>query len=127
MPDVEMVIAELARVLLPCREDVPPAERGWDITRGGRPVPITEDELMRLDVSLPVAMLTVIVGDVNDPNRRRLSLNGSGARADSPPTASQTTTGSSATPNGQASHPGPSPASMTTLAAGPVGASGFGV
>jgi hypothetical protein len=126
IPDTEMVISELIRVLLPCTEDTPERERGWDITRGGRVVPITEDELMKLDVGLPVALLMAVLADVNNPNRRRLSLNGSGARADSPQTASPTTTGSSATPNGQGYPSGLSLVSGTTPSSGLAGAAGFG-
>lgn len=126
IPDTELAISELIRVLLPCNDAVPEHERGWDITRGGAPVPITEDELMRLDVGLPVSLLMAILTDVNNPNRRRPSLSGSRATAASPPTGSPTTTPSSATPNGQASHPGPSPASPMIVAAGRAGASGYG-
>ena len=124
IPDTELAIAELVRLLLPCSEAVPEHERGWDVTRGGAPVAITEDELMALPAGLPAVLLGAVLADVNDPNRRRLSLSGSPPRADSRPTASPTTTGSSPTRNGAALRSGPSPASTTTLAAGPAGASG---
>jgi hypothetical protein len=125
IPDTELVISELIRVLLPCSEAVPEAERGWDITRGGVPVPITEDEMMKLDIGLPVSLLMAILADVNNPNRRKPSLSSSRVRADSVPTVSPTTTASSPMPNGQASLPGPLPAS-TPLVIGSAGESGFG-
>lgn len=126
IPDTEMVISELLRVLLPCNETVPEAERGWDITRGGQVVAITEDELMRLDAGLPVTLLMAVLTDVNNPNRRRLSLSSSAARADSPLTASPTTTPSSVTTNGQAPLSGLSLVSATTQSSGPVGEVGYG-
>lgn len=124
IPDTELVISELIRVLLPCSEEIEPEYRGWDITRGGVPVPINEDELMRLEVALPVTLLMAILGDVNNPNRRRLSLNGSRVRADLQQAASQTSTPSSATPSGQASPSGLSLVSTTMQSSGPVGAVG---
>ena len=124
-PDTELVIAELVRLLLPCSESVPEHERGWDVTRDGHPVAITEDELMALPPALPTRMLTAIMADVNDPNRRRLSLSGSRAGADSRPTASLTTTDSSPTPNGAAPLSGAWPDSTTPPVAGRAGASGY--
>jgi hypothetical protein len=124
IPDTELVISELTRLLLPCSDAIPEDERGWDVTRAGHAVEITPDELMALPAGLPVALLGAILADVYDPNRRKLSLNGSRARADSPPTASPTTTGSSPTPNGPASLRGSSPAIPPTLEPGPAGGSG---
>lgn len=125
IPDTELAIAELVRVLLPCDESIPTHERGWDVTRDGRPVPITEDALMALPAGLPAVLLGAILADVNDPNRRRLSLSGSRAGADSQATASPTTTASSPTPNGAAPPSGHSPDSLTTLVVGSAGASGY--
>src|SRR6187455_2416222 len=47
-PDVEAIIDELIRVLLPSGPDVPEDERGWDITDGGVSVPINFDTLVDL-------------------------------------------------------------------------------
>lgn len=126
VPDTDAVMAELVRVLLPCGPEIPEGERGWDITREDVPVPVSVEEMERLPPMMPVQLLSAVVRDVNDPNRRRLSLSSSRARADSPPTASPTTTASSATPNGQASPPGLSLVSATTPADGPAGLSGYG-
>lgn len=124
IPDTELAIAELVRVLLPCSEQVPEHERGWDVTRAGKPVAITEEELMALEPSLPVVLLGAILADVNNPNRRRLSLSGSKAGADSLLIASPTTTASSVTRNGATPPSGPSPGSTMTLAVGAAGGSG---
>lgn len=124
VPDTEMVISELVRVLLPADDGIPMEQRGWDLTRGGRAVAVTEAELMRLDPMLPVLMLGTIVRDVNDPNRRRPSLSGSPARAASPPIASPTSTDSSRITSFPTPPSGPSPASTTTPSSGPVGATG---
>ena len=126
MPDSEQVISELVRILLPCSDEIPEHERGWDITRGGAPVPVNVEELERLDFHLPVLFLTAIMADIRNPNRKRPSLGGSRVGAVSEPIAFPTSTGSSATPNGQASLSGPSPASPTIAGTGPVGASGYG-
>lgn len=125
-PDVEAIIEHLLHVLLPSGPDVPEDERGWDITSGGVSVPITFDTLVDLPPGLPASILGAIFRDVNDPNRRRPSSNGSALRAVSLPTASPTSTASSPTPVGAVSHPGPSGASITPVS-GPVGATGFGV
>lgn len=123
-PDVEAIIDELVRVLLPSGPDVPEDERGWDLTDGGVSVPITFDTLVDLPPGLPAAILGAVFRDINDPNRRRPSRRGSSQGAVSTPTEYPTTTDSSPTPNGQGSLPGPSPASTIHLV-GPAGASGF--
>jgi hypothetical protein len=125
-PDVEAIIDELIRVLLPAGPDVPEDERGWDLTDGGASVPITFDTLVDLPPGLPAAILGAIFRDINDPNRRKPSRNGSPVRASSQPTASPTTTGSSVMLAGPASHPGHLPDSPTPVANGAVGATSFG-
>lgn len=126
MPDSEQVISELVRILLPCSDEIPEHERGWDITRGGKTVPVSTEELERLDFHFPILFLTTIMADIRNPNRKRPSLGGSRAGAASEPTAFPTSTGSSATTNGQASPSGLSLVSPTIAGSGPVGASGFG-
>ncbi len=115
IPDTDLLHAELVRLLLPSGPDVPEHERGWDLTRGGVSIPVTIEELERLDLGLPSLFLATIMGDAKNPNRRRLSLPGSPAGADSPPTESQTTTDSSRTPPTPASTPSslPTPISST--------------
>lgn len=120
-PDVEAIIDELIKVLLPIDHEEGP---GWDLTDAGEPVPITFDAIVDLPPGLPAAMLGSIFRDVNDPNRRRPSRRGSSPGADSAPAASPTTTASSATPNGQASLPGPLQ-DATIPSAGLVGATGY--
>lgn len=124
-PDVEAIIDELIRVLLPSGPDVPEDERGWDVVNGGASVPITFDTLVDLPPGLPAAILGAIFRDINDPNRRRPSKRGSAQVAVSTPDPSPITTESSRTPNGQASLPGPSQDSTIHLV-GPAGASGYG-
>ena len=126
-PDVEAIITELQRVLLPSGPDVPEDERGWDLTDGGESVPITFDTLVDLPPGLPAAILGGIFRDVNDPNRRKPSSAGSARGASSAPAVSPITTASSAMPNGQASLPGPLPATPTLVPVGPAGDAGFGV
>jgi hypothetical protein len=123
-PDVEAIIDELIRVLLPSGPDVPEDERGWDITDGGVSVPINFDTLVDLPPGLPAAILGAIFRDVNDPNRRRPSKRGSPVMADSAASVSPTTTEPSSPPNGQGSLPGPSSVLSTPLA-GPVGSAGY--
>ena len=106
-PDVEAMIDELQRVLLPSGPEVPKERRGWDLTDGGKSIPITFDALVDLPPGLPAAMLGAIFRDVNDPNRKRLSSAGWSQEASSE--SHPTTSASSATLNGQASLPGPSP------------------
>jgi hypothetical protein len=125
-PDVEAIIDELIRVLLPSGPEIDEDERGWDLTDGGVSIPITFDTLVDLPPGLPAGILGAIFRDVNDPNRRRPSRGGSSRGASSAPMASPTTTASSATPNGQASLPGPSPDSTLHLV-GSAGESGYGV
>jgi hypothetical protein len=124
-PDVEAIIDELIRVLLPSGPDVPEDERGWDLTDNGASVPITFDTLVDLPPGLPAAILGAIFRDINDPNRRRPSRRGSSQGADSQPAPSPTTTASSSMPNGQGSLPGPLPASQMTLVGGPAGTTGY--
>ncbi len=112
-PDIDGVMAELERVVV-----------GWDITRDGVPVAVTRDEILKLPTQLPFVMLQSIVADINDPNRRKPSLDGSSVRASSQPIASQIITDSSVTPDGPASSPGLSLVSRTTPDNGPVGATG---
>jgi hypothetical protein len=119
-PDVEAIIDELIRVLLPAGPDVPEDERGWDLTNNGVSVPITFDTVVDLPPGLPAAILGGIFRDINDPNRRRPSKAGSSRKAASVPEPSPTTTGSSAEPNGQASLPGPSLV-LSTPVNGPAG------
>ena len=107
-PDVEAIIDELIRVLLPSGPDVPEDERGWDITDGGVSVPINFDTLVDLPPGLPAAILGAIFRDINDPNRRRPSNSGSRRKADSAANVSPITTEPSPLPNGPASLPGPS-------------------
>src|SRR6187402_497837 len=107
-PDVEAIIDELIRVLLPSGPDVPEDERGWDITDGGVSVPITFDTLVDLPPGLPAAILGAIFRDINDPNRRRPSNSGSRRMAGLAVPVSPTTTDSSPPQNGPASIPGPS-------------------
>ena len=52
-PDVEAIIDELIRVLLPSGPDVPEDDRGWDLTDGPVSVPITFDTLVDLPPGLP--------------------------------------------------------------------------
>lgn len=124
-PDVEAIIDELIRVLLPSGSDVPDDERGWDLTDNGTSVPITFDTLVDLPPGLPAAILGAIFRDINDPNRRRPSRRSSSPGAASAPTVSPTTTASSSMPNGQASLPGPLPATQTLVASGPAGVTSF--
>lgn len=124
-PDVEAIIDELIRVLLPSGPEVPEDERGWDLTDGGVSVPITFDTLVDLPPGLPAAILGGIFRDVNDPNRRRPSRPGSARKVDSEPEPSPITTASSVTLNGRESLPGPLPA-LTTVGSGAAGDSGFG-
>ena len=126
-PDVEAIIDELIKTLLPSGPDVPEDERGWDLTDGGESIPITFDTLVDLEPGLPAAILGGIFRDINDPNRRRPSRAGSAQGASSPPTESPTSTASSVTPNGQASLPGPLPATPIPVGIGSAGESGFGV
>ena len=120
-PDVEAIIEELLKVLLPIDHEEGP---GWDLTDNGNPVPITYDALVDLPPGLPAAILGAIFRDVNDPNRRRpASRRSSSAEAGSQPIASPTTTDSSSPPNGQGSLPGPLQAA-TIPPAGLVGVSG---
>lgn len=123
-PDVEAIIDEVQRVLLPSGPDVPEDERGWDLTDNGASVPITFDTLVDLPPGLPAAMLGAIFRDINDPNRRRPSKRGSQAVDASPPIASPTTTASSPTLVGPALLPGPSPV-LSTPVNGPAGATSF--
>jgi hypothetical protein len=123
-PDVEAIIDELIRVLLPSGPDVDEDARGWDITDGGVSVPITFDTLVDLPPGLPAAILGAIFRDINDPNRRRPSRRGSPVMADSQAPASPTTTASSSLPNGQGSLPGPLQGS-TIQPVGLVGTSGY--
>jgi hypothetical protein len=125
-PDVEAIIDELIRVLLPSGPEIDEDERGWDLTDGGVSIPITFDTLVDLPPGLPAAIMGAIFRDVNDPNRRRPSRGGSARGASSVPTPSPTTTASSAMPNGQGSLPGPSLV-LTTAGSGSAGESGFGV
>jgi hypothetical protein len=122
-PDVEAIIDELLRVLLPSGPDVPEEERGWDLTDNGRSVPITWETLVDLPPGLPAALLGGIFRDVNDPLRRKLSSSGWSRTAGSE--SSPTTSASSRTRNGQASLPGPSEA-LNTPVTGAVGVSGSG-
>lgn len=122
-PDVEAIIDELLKVLLPIDHEYGP---GWDLTDNGAPVPITYDALVDLPPGLPASILGAIVRDLNDPQRRRPSRRGSSPGADAQPTPSPTIGDSSTTPNGQASPPGPSPATPIAVGSGPVGASGYG-
>jgi hypothetical protein len=126
-PDVEAIIDELIRVLLPSGPEVPEDERGWDLTDNGTSIPVTFDTVVDLPPGLPAAILGAIFRDINDPNRRRPVgfKRGSSPRADSPPTPSPTTGVSSTTLNGQASLPGPLPA-LSIPETGPVGGSGYG-
>lgn len=123
-PDVEAIIDELLKTILPSGPDVPEDERGWDIVKDGVSIPVTFDTLVDLEPGLPAAILGSIFRDINDPNRRRPSRSGSSRGADSAPTVSQTTTDSSTTPNGQASLPGPLQ-DATIPPAGLVGAIGY--
>ena len=122
-PDVEAMIDELQRVLLPSGPEIPKEQRGWDLTDGGKSIPITFDALVDLPPGLPAAMLGAIFRDVNDPNRKRPSSAGWSLEENSPQTRSPTTSASSATPNGQASLPGPSPdlSIPVTVSAGAIG------
>lgn len=106
-PDVEAIIDELLRTLLPAGPDVAEDERGWDLTDNGTPLPITFDTLVDLPPGLPAAILGAIFRDVNDPDRRKPSRRSSSLEGGSAPTVSPTTTASSSQPNGQASLPGP--------------------
>ena len=126
VPDTEQVITELVRLLLPAGPDVPPEDRGWDLTRDGVPLEITLDELERLPFQLPVVLLGAIMEDVQNPNRLRLSRVSSKARADSQPTPSPTGIPSSAMPAGPDSIQPSLPDSETLRAIGPVGRTGYG-
>ena len=123
-PDVEAIIEELLRVLLPAGRDVPEDERGWDLTDNGQSLPITFETLVDLPPGLPATLLGAIFRDVNDPDRRRPSRRGSSLEGGSRPTPSPTTSGSFTTPDGLASPPGHSPGS-TTRPAGRAGVSGY--
>jgi hypothetical protein len=125
-PDVEGIIEEVIRVLLPSGTEIPEDERGWDLTKGDESVPITFDTVVDLEPGLPTAILGAIFKDIQDPNRRRPSRRGSSPGAVSQPIVSPITSDSSRMPNGQASLPGPSPASPIPVVTGPVGASGYG-
>lgn len=122
-PDVEAIIDELLKTLLPIDHEEGP---GWDLTDNGVPLPITFDTLVDLPPGLPAAILGGIFRDINDPNRRRPSRRSSSPGADSQPMPSPITGGSSTMPNGQASLPGPLPATPIPVASGVVGDSGYG-
>jgi hypothetical protein len=124
-PDVEAIIDELIRVLMPSGPEIDEDERGWDLTDGGVSIPITFDTLVDLPPGLPAAIMGAIFRDVNDPNRRRPSRGGSARKVDSEQEPPQTFIPSSKTPSGLASLPGPSQDS-TIPVNGPVGASSFG-
>jgi hypothetical protein len=122
-PDIRGIVQHLLDVLLPNDHEYGP---GWDLTDGGKPVPVDFDSVVGLPPGLPLAILSTIAGDVANPNRRKPSRRGSSQGANSEPIESQIITGSSATPNGQGSLPGPSPA-LVTVGSGSAGESGFGV
>ena len=99
-PDVEAIIDELIRVLLPSGPDVPADERGWDITDGGASVPINFDTLVDLPPGLPAAILGAIFRDINaDPKSRRPFKPTLSRRAGSQVVESQITGSSSSAPN----------------------------
>jgi hypothetical protein len=121
-PDVEAIVDELLKAILPLDHEYGP---GWDLTDNGRPVPVSYDALVDLPPGLPAAMLGAIFRDVNDPNRRKPSRRTSSPGASSPPIESPITTTSSSAPNGQASLPGPLQDSTRHLI-GSAGAIGYG-
>lgn len=125
-PDVEAIIDELLKTLLPSGPDVPEDERGWDLTDNGASVPITFDTLVDLPPGIPAAILGAVFRDINSPDRRRPSRRGSNLEGVSPPIVPQTTTPSSQTQSGPASPLGLSLVSQTPVVNGPVGASSFG-
>lgn len=104
-PDIEAIINELLRVLVPSTPDVPEDQRGWDITRGSEPLEITFDTLADLEYGLLASMLGAISRDINDPQRRKVSRLGSSLEAVSQPTPFPTTGDSSRTPGTSASTP----------------------
>jgi hypothetical protein len=122
-PDVEAIIDELLKVLLPLDHEYGP---GWDLTSDGAQVPITFDAIVDLPPGLPAAMLGAIFRDVNSGDRRKPSRRGSSPEGASQQTGPQTTTPSSLMQNGPASLPGPLPATPIAVGSGPVGTSGYG-
>jgi len=125
-PDVEAIIDELLRTLLPSGPDVPEDERGWDVTAGGASVPITFDTLVDLPPGLPAAILGALFRDINSSDRRRPSRLGSSLEGGSPQTKPPTITPSYPMQSGPVSLPGHSLVSPTPAVNGPVGASSFG-
>lgn len=109
-PDVEAIIDELLRTLLPSGPDVPEDERGWDLTDGGVSLPITFDTLVDLPPGLPAAILGAIFRDVNaDPNSRKPFKPISSRGASSTPIESRIIGASSSAPSATDSTPPSSP------------------
>lgn len=105
-PDVEAIIDECQRTLLPSGPDVPEDERGWDLTNNGESVPITFDTLVDLPPGLPAAILGAVFKDVNmDPKLRRPFKPISSRGAVSQPIESQIIGAYSSAPNGTDSTP----------------------
>lgn len=119
-PRVKSIIEELLKVMLPLDHEY---GDGWDLTNNGEPVPITYESLLDLPPGLPASILGAILRDINDPNRRRPSRNGSSRVAASEPTPSPSTSELSSPLNGHTSLPGPSPV-LTTPPVGHVGVIG---
>jgi len=115
-PDVEAIIDELLRTLLPSGPDVPEDERGWDVTAGGASVPITFDTLVDLPPGLPAAILGALFRDINaDPKSRRVFRLSSSRVVASQPTASRTSGDFLSAPSATASTPTTSLTPITSI------------
>jgi len=114
--EIDPLLAELARILVT-----------WDLTADGAPVPTTADALAALGLGLTMAVLQGVLKEVGNPTwaasppSLTRSPNGSSPTANwaGPPT----TSGSSSTPAGPASLPGPwrVPTTPTNASAGAAG------
>lgn len=100
------------------RATVPPLVRllvRWSITSGGVPLPVNEQTIASLPPRMRVNVLEAIMRDFFSPGNASNSDAGSPQTAASEDSAPSTQT-SSGMPNGQDSHHGISPASLTLVA-----------
>lgn len=111
--DPEPLYAELARLIV-----------AWDVTSGGKAVPISAEAWEDLPAELPMTFVTAIVTAISDPNKRRPLSSGSSQGGVSEPIAFPSSTDSSRTPSGQDSPSTLSQVSATTLNYGRVGGAG---
>lgn len=88
----------------------------WDLTMGDEPLPVNEESIKFLPPRMRVSILEAIMGDFFSAGNAKASDAGSSEGAASEASA-QISPASSGTPNGLASHPGSSPASLTLVGA----------